>query len=204
MRSTVGYKAVGLLTGLLAIGASRTALAGVPSTVTQQGLLLDANNQPVTGSQNFTFTIYDAPTGGNVLWTETQTIALDGGYFSTQLGSVTTTPQLSSIFNGSTLYLGIKVGSDPEMTPREAVTSVPYAMVSRDATGDINPTASPSMGRRSSMGPGTGSGRRRGSRGRAGRRERRGRPAQPGPRARRGRMARRGRPARPALQGRTA
>ncbi len=27
------------------------------------------------------------------------------------------------------------------MTPREAVTSVPYAMVSRDATGDINPTS---------------------------------------------------------------
>ena len=86
------YRIAGLLTTLLVTGVGATAKAAVPSTLTQQGLLLNASNQPVTGSQTFVFTIYDAVTAGNVLWTETQSITLDGGYFSTQLGSVTAIP----------------------------------------------------------------------------------------------------------------
>src|SRR6202035_45699 len=105
------YKIAGLITALLGAGVEGRALAaGVPGTMTQQGLLLDANNNPITGPQTFVFTIYDASgaTGANanVLWTETQTITLDGGYFSTQLGSVTAIP--ATVFDGSTRYLGIK------------------------------------------------------------------------------------------------
>src|SRR5580704_9547077 len=91
------YKITGLITALLGVGAMEgRALADVPGTMTQQGLLLDANNNPITSQQTFVFTIYDGPgTNGqtaNVLWTETQNITLDGGYFSTQLGSVTPIP----------------------------------------------------------------------------------------------------------------
>jgi len=38
-----------------------------------QGKLNDKNGVPVSGSVTMTFTIYDAATGGNALWTETWT-----------------------------------------------------------------------------------------------------------------------------------
>jgi hypothetical protein len=135
------YRIVGLVTGILAGLAFESTAHAVPSTMTQQGLLLDQNNNPVSGSQTFTFTIYSSASGGasDVLWTEQQTITLESGYFSTQLGSVTPIP--TTVFGGGTVYLGITVGTDPEMTPREPMTSVPYALVAQNVTGDINPTS---------------------------------------------------------------
>jgi hypothetical protein len=38
------------------------------------------------------------------------------------------TPLPANLFSGADRYLGIKVGSDPEMTPRQRVTSVGYAL----------------------------------------------------------------------------
>src|SRR5262249_34596601 len=46
-----------------------------------------------------------------------------------------------ALWDGSTRYLGVKINSDPEMTPREQITSVPYAFISNDATGDIHPNS---------------------------------------------------------------
>jgi hypothetical protein len=112
------------LAGALAISGS--AHAAVPGTLTQQGRLLDSSGTPITNSVSITFTLYDAATAGTSLWTETTTVTPDSGYFSVQLGS--TTAFGATAFDGSTRYLGVKVGSDPEMTPRETVSSVPYAM----------------------------------------------------------------------------
>jgi hypothetical protein len=134
----LNYKVAGLITSLLAVAVGEGTAHAVPNTMTQQGLLLDQNNNPVTGMQRFTFSIYSAATGGTPVWTEQQMITLDGGYFSAQLGSVTPLP--TNLFADATLYLGITVGSDAEMTPREVMSSVPFALVSRDARGDINPT----------------------------------------------------------------
>jgi Collagen triple helix repeat (20 copies) len=109
----------------------------VPSFLTQQGRLFDDSGDPVTGTPTFVFTIYSDAAGTNVLWTETQQITLDDGYFSTSLGSVTAIPD--TVFDGSTRYLGIKVGSDPEMSPRQPLTSVPYALIAGNVIGDITP-----------------------------------------------------------------
>ena len=59
------------------------------------------------------------------MFDETQTVTVDQGAFTVQLGAVSALDL--SLFDGSTLYLGIKVGSDAEMTPRLAFGSVPYA-----------------------------------------------------------------------------
>jgi hypothetical protein len=111
----------------------------VPNFLTQQGRLFDNTGTPVTGTPNFVFTIYADANGTVNLWTETQPITLDSGYFSTTLGSVTPLP--ANLFDGTTRYLGIKVGTDPEMTPRQPLTSVPYALVAGNAKGDITPTS---------------------------------------------------------------
>src|SRR6185369_14754626 len=102
---------------LLVNVVSASAWAGVPGVITEQGRLFDSTGVPLTASMAITFSIYDAPAGGSLLWTETQTIALDQGYFSAELGSVT--PFSSTVWDGAQRWIGITVGTDPEMTPRQ-------------------------------------------------------------------------------------
>jgi hypothetical protein len=126
-----------LLAGAAAVTAG-AAGAAVPPGLTEQGRLFDTAGSPLQGTVSLTFTLWDAPTGGSALWTETQVVPLDAGYFSTQLGAVTPIP--TSLWNGSPRHLGIQVGADPEMSPRQATESVPYALVAGDAVGAIHPT----------------------------------------------------------------
>jgi len=121
----------------LAVVPAGTALAAVPQTLVQQGRLLDVDGAPSAGTVSIVFTLYDAAENGNVLWTETQTLTLDDGYFSAVLGSVTALS--ASAFDGTTRYLGMKIGDDTEMTPRQEINSVPYALFAADVLGDIHP-----------------------------------------------------------------
>lgn len=114
------------------------ASALVPDVLTEQGRLLDNNGAPLAGTVAITFTVYDAATGGTALWTETQSVTLDGGYFSARLGETVAPP--ASAFSGAERYLGVTVGNDAEMTPRQTLDSVPYALVANNAIGDITPT----------------------------------------------------------------
>jgi hypothetical protein len=118
-----------------ALGAS--AAGAVPNLLTQQGRLFDKSGQPVTGATNFILTLYDAATGGTSLWTETQTITLDSGYFSIRLGEIQALPP--GLFDGAAKYLGVRVGTDPEMTPRQPLVSVPYALVAGNVLGAVTP-----------------------------------------------------------------
>jgi hypothetical protein len=113
---------------------STLAANPVPATLTQQGRILDTSGTPVSSKVHFVFTIYDDPTAtkaADALWTDAEDITLDDGYFSWQLGTNTAIP--STVFDGSVRYLGVTVGSDAEMTPREVISSVPYAMVAGSA-----------------------------------------------------------------------
>src|SRR5262245_758836 len=113
------------LSALALLCAGGPASAGVPQRLTQQGRLFDAQGSPAQGTVSLVLTIYDAPTGGNVLWQETQSVALDDGYLSVQLGDAV--PLTASVFDGSTRYFGMKVDDDSELTPRSEIGSVPYA-----------------------------------------------------------------------------
>ena len=120
-------------------GAVESAQAlAVPAFVTHQGRLFDASGMPVSGTQDLTFAIYDAENGGNEIWSEIITVDFDEGFFSVRLGEQL--PLDEVVFDGSTRWLGITVGADPEMTPRAAIVSVPYAMFAGDVRGEINPT----------------------------------------------------------------
>jgi hypothetical protein len=114
------------------------ALAAVPSTLTHQGRLFDANDMPVTQTLDVVFALYESEaTAATPLWTETHSVAFDDGYFSVDLGELV--PIGPSVFNGSVRYLGITVGDDAEMTPRSATRSVPYALLAGDVNGHIHP-----------------------------------------------------------------
>ena len=111
----------------MAIAAAPRADAApgdVPALWTQTGRLFDNAGAPVVGDIAMEFALYDLPSGGTALWTEAHTVTLDDGYFIVGLGGTVALPAL----DGTPRYLGIKVGADPEMTPREELVSVPYSL----------------------------------------------------------------------------
>jgi hypothetical protein len=125
--NTLRRSARGALTLALLLAVSQSALsAAVPPTVGYQGRLYDQNGNPITGTLSVVFSLYATASGGAAVWSETQSVAFADGYFTAQLGSVTAFS--ATTFNGSVLYLGVKVGTDAEMTPRASVASVPYAL----------------------------------------------------------------------------
>ncbi len=140
---------VGAGTASIVAAAWSAARADVPAQLTEQGRLFDTSSDasagtPVNGATNFVFTIYDAAAAGTPLWTEKQTIALDSGFFSAVLGESTPIPPatlVSAAQGGKTLYLGITVNDDAELSPRQPLLSVPYALVAGNAIGAITPTS---------------------------------------------------------------
>ena len=70
------------------------------------------------------FTLYKAD--NSQVWTETQSgVPVTKGVYNVLLGSVVS---LATIPFDVQYFLGIKVGSDAEMSPRQALASVPYAL----------------------------------------------------------------------------
>lgn len=59
------------LSSLCILASALLASAQVPSLINYQGRLTDSSGAPVTGSKDFSLTIHDAQTGGNLLYTET-------------------------------------------------------------------------------------------------------------------------------------
>jgi hypothetical protein len=113
-----------IMTTALAVHAF-PASADLPQTINYQGYLADSGGEPVNGSVNMTFGLYTAATGTAApLWTETQgTVSVVNGVYSVILGSET---PIGLPFDAQ-YYLGVKVGADQEMTPRQALTGTPYA-----------------------------------------------------------------------------
>jgi hypothetical protein len=112
---------------LLCLAVVSTAIgADVPGMINVQGKLADNSGQPVAnGPYSVVFTIYNDSISGSDLWHETRSVDVTDGLFSILLGqSVTILP---SLFDDTALWLGMKVGADPEMTPRQRLTTSPYA-----------------------------------------------------------------------------
>ncbi|MCD6385310.1 proprotein convertase P-domain-containing protein [Candidatus Sumerlaeota bacterium] len=100
--------------------------AEVPQLINYQAKITDSGGNPVNGTYDIVFTIYDAATGGNVIWTETHSdVNINNGSLNVLLGSVTPIPLTT--FHNPARWLGVKIGSDPEMTPRQRIVSVGYA-----------------------------------------------------------------------------
>jgi len=118
--------------------ASRTAqTASSKTTVNYQGYLIDSSGSSVNDTLDMVFRLYDVESGGTHLWTETQLgVPVTDGLFSVLLGSVNVLPQ--SLFEqNDDLWLGITIGADEEMTPRDKITSVPYAITGGMPSGVI-------------------------------------------------------------------
>ena len=105
-----------------------------PPMIHFQGRLADAGGTPIDQlGLAVDFNIYDAPTGGNVLYTESRTLDVSAGLVSAMIGEVNALP--ASLFDAnSVLYLGVTYGNDSEAVPRHRLASAPYALRARSAT----------------------------------------------------------------------
>lgn len=135
-----------VITSLL---ASHVIAKPLPSQATQafttgvlsyQGTLADSLGNPVSGSYNLTFSLYNSPSSITPLWQEVRSegnaVPISDGLFSIMLGSLQPIPD--TVWNESELYLGVKVGADSEMTPREKLTVVPSAAMAEVAQLALN------------------------------------------------------------------
>lgn len=104
--------------------------ADVPRLIRYQGQLADHQGTPLEGSYTLTFRLYDAETNGTKLWEERQPhIPLTGGHFSVLLGQLTPL----AVDWSQPCWLSIQVitdpnNPDPELAPRQRITSVPLAI----------------------------------------------------------------------------
>lgn len=132
-----------IVIGALVMSAS-LCWAEIPHLINYQGMLTDNEGNPLNEPRDLTFTIYDAPTNGTALWTESHTaVPIEDGLFNVILGGATT-PIPDSVFDELERHLGIKVGADPELTPRIQLTSVGYAY--RALVADSALSATPGSG----------------------------------------------------------
>lgn len=102
-----------------------------PSFYPIQAYLTDAAGVPIDDAVEVQFALYYAAQGGLELWSETQTIYPEKGYFAAHLGFA---EELDTSFftDHSSLWLGIKVEDDQEMQ-RVFIGSVPFAAYAEHA-----------------------------------------------------------------------
>jgi len=106
-----------------------------------QGRLTDSLGNPITTATNVTFKLYNVSTGGTALYTAgacSLTPDQDGimnvlvggsGYSPTPPQTVCGAEVDSGIFTeNANIYMGITVGADTEMTPRQQIANVGYAI----------------------------------------------------------------------------
>ncbi|KXK09279.1 MAG: hypothetical protein UZ22_OP11002001158, partial [Microgenomates bacterium OLB23] len=96
-----------------------------------QGRLTDSLGNPITAATNMRFRLYTASSGGSTLYDSgTCSITPDqDGVHNVLIGSDCGAEVASSVFTENTqVWLGVTVGSDSEMTPRQRIANVPYAI----------------------------------------------------------------------------
>lgn len=121
--SSSNSRMVGVL--LLAVSViAGAAQAGVPRIMSFQGKLTDSDGHYLQGDQDLTFRIYDRDTGGVVLWSEQHVdTPVTRGVFAVPLG---VNEPLDLPFD-TNYWISIEVETDGEMSPRQQLTSAPYA-----------------------------------------------------------------------------
>jgi hypothetical protein len=122
------------LSAILFVFFINSSIAQIPRVISYQGMLMGSNEQPVPeGQYKLTFNIYDET--NTLLWTEVHNqVFVGGGLFQVMLGTITP----FNIPFDKAYFLGIQVGSDPEMQPRMPITSAAYSFSAGQVLGINN------------------------------------------------------------------
>ena len=128
---------------LIAIGIASITYSSVwgtnPDPISFQGNLSDQSGNPVPdGSYSMTFGIWDDIAGGNLLWSETQTVEVTGGAYNVSLGSVNPLGlDIFGIINPEYLPAMEVTVEGEVLSPRIPIVNTPYAKIASRIDGDI-------------------------------------------------------------------
>jgi len=103
-------------------GVTVAASAVTTSSINYQGKLTDSAGEPLSGTYTMTFRLYEVASGGTALDTDSHSVEVTDGLLNTDIGFD------QEYFDGRALWVGITVGIDPEMSPRQEFKPVPYAL----------------------------------------------------------------------------
>lgn len=111
-----------------------------PKTIGFMGRLTDPTGVPTPDADySVALALYTVPTGGAAVWTDTKSVHVTRGLFSTALGDTSGDP-LPADFSVA-YFVGVKFGTDPEMAPRVPLQGVPYALFA-ESVADNSVTSS--------------------------------------------------------------
>ncbi|HDL77860.1 MAG TPA: hypothetical protein ENG36_03755, partial [Lentisphaerae bacterium] len=129
------------------LAAAAAWLAAVPGALAQvvpemfnyQGRLVDENGL-VNGVRTMVFRLYNAQTGGDVVFIETQQVTVVDGLYSVQVGDNPDYGSLRDALTNAELWLEVAIGTNT-LSPRERVISVMYALMADRVTTGATTTA---------------------------------------------------------------
>ena len=127
-----------LLFILLSIFPVQLFAQTVPHRLTHQGRLLSISGIPMEGSHQMTFSFYNSEVDGELLWGEEFEVSLRNGFYNVILGTNPNNSFSDSLFDSIPLYLGIQVGTGEELSPRQELSSTPFALRSEYADSAYN------------------------------------------------------------------
>jgi len=107
-----------------------------PLILNYQGFLSNADGA-VDETLSMTFKLYDALTNGNEVWTTTRDIVISKGIYNVDLGKKVMLNDLGLLDN--TYYLGVTIGSNSEMTPRQTIKPSGYTKLLLDKIEALHP-----------------------------------------------------------------
>ncbi|MFW6058277.1 MAG: hypothetical protein ACOC9W_05430, partial [Persicimonas sp.] len=119
-------KSLLMVTALVILALPATAIAEIPGYFPVQAFLTDSQGIPLDGAVDLEFTIYDAETGGDALFTESHRLRADAGALTAYLGE-NSELDLSLFSAHDQLFLGVSVDGGSELEPRQRLATVPYA-----------------------------------------------------------------------------
>lgn len=126
---------------LAAAALPHVSYAQTARTISYQGLLTEPDGRPIAdGDYQMILRMYNAPTGGTLLWEESQTVAVEKGLFSLYLGDQQ--PLVNMPLNTQLFLETAIVGRAP--FPRTRMAMVPFAMraLRADSADALTSTAS--------------------------------------------------------------
>jgi len=113
---------------------SGLSCCAAPLKINYQGRL-EESGQPAEGAKSFIFKIYDALSGGSLVWTSApQSVTLTNGVFSAVLEAGATVNLSTDVFSGAS-FIEITVDGIA-LAPRQEMVSAPYALVARSLSSE--------------------------------------------------------------------
>jgi hypothetical protein len=112
-----------------AVTAPNALDADARKAINYQGQVFNPNGGApyVNTALNFSFRLYNNPSGTNQVYRDDRFIVTNAdGFFSTNVGDNGNFGDVYDIFNGQELYLRVYI-NDQELTPLQPITFVPYA-----------------------------------------------------------------------------